>query len=35
MNLFHLATWIAIPLLGLGSVVVFAMFLVNLIRHRK
>lgn len=35
MNLFALATWIAIAVLGLGSLAVFVLFLVELVRSSK
>ena len=35
MNPYHLATWIAIPLLGLGGLAVFVMFLVSFFRHGR
>ncbi|MDA0748075.1 MAG: hypothetical protein O2954_16250 [bacterium] len=34
MNLYQIATWIAIPLLGLGSITVFLTFLIQFLRHQ-
>lgn len=35
MNLYRLVTWIAVPLLGLGSIAVFSVFLYHLVTHRN
>lgn len=33
MTLYHIATYIAIPLLGLGSLAVFIAFLIQFFKH--